>query len=243
MLPEPDSLQGCRSLETCNRIFALIDRTVRGIDPPFCACYTFFDGLEENISTMRVIAGSAKGHKLFSVPGEGTRPILDRVKEALFNILGPAVAGSVFLDLFAGTGSVGIEALSRGAHEAIFVDTSRKAIAVIERNLAKTKLEDKGQLFHEDAFHLLHRAPERGAFHYVYVAPPQYQRLWIRALKALDEKSGLLAKDGIIIVQIDPKEAEPLELRNLNLYDEREYGNTLLQFYRLQIEAEREEGL
>ena len=192
---------------------------------------------------MRVIAGSAKGHNLFSVPGEGTRPILDRVKESLFNILGPAVTGSVFLDLFAGTGSVGIEALSRGAHEVVFVERSRKAIKVIQRNLAKTGLQEKGTILHEDAFALLARAEERGAFHYIYVAPPQYQGLWIKTLKVLDQKSGLLASDGLVVVQIDPKEAKPLNLSNLSLVDEREYGNTALQFYALQrVEMEREEG-
>lgn len=192
---------------------------------------------------MRVIAGSAKGHKLFSVPGEGTRPILDRVKESLFSILGPAVAGSVFLDLFAGTGSVGIEALSRGAHEVVFVERSRKAIDVIQRNLAKTGFEEKATVLHEDAFALLARAEERRAFHYIYVAPPQYQGLWAKTLQALDEKSGLLASDGLVVVQIDPKEAQPLNLAHLSLVDEREYGNTALRFYALQrAETEREEG-
>ncbi|MBN2303959.1 MAG: RsmD family RNA methyltransferase, partial [Anaerolineae bacterium] len=89
---------------------------------------------------MRVIAGSAKGRKLKMVPGDSTRPVMDRVKEALFNILGTSVMDCSFLDLFAGTGSVGIEALSRGAERAVFVDMDRFAIRTIHENLALTRL-------------------------------------------------------------------------------------------------------
>ena len=100
---------------------------------------------------IRVIAGSAKGRKLKLVPGDSTRPIMDKVKEALFNIIGRNIYGAVFLDLFAGTGSVGIEALSRGAKKAVFVDLERKAIDTIQDNLTAAKLSEKAIVKRADA--------------------------------------------------------------------------------------------
>src|SRR5258708_36948405 len=99
---------------------------------------------------MRVIAGTAKGRMLKRVPGEGTRPIMDRVKEALFSILGDNIRGTSFLDLYAGRGSVGIEALSRGAVRAVFVENSRPAITTIEENLKATGLAAKATILRRD---------------------------------------------------------------------------------------------
>jgi len=179
---------------------------------------------------LRVIAGSAKGRRLLPVPGEGTRPITDRVKESLFDILGGDVEGSRFLDLFAGTGSVGIEALSRGAERAVFVDSARKAIETVRRNLQITGLADRAEVVQSDAFRFLEREAGSGAYDYVYVAPPQYRGLWSRALLALDV-GDLLAPDGAVIVQIYPKEYHAARLERLRLADERRYGSTLLLFY------------
>lgn len=179
---------------------------------------------------IRVIAGRAKGRRLKMVPGEGTRPVMDRVKEALFSILGAAVQGSSFLDLFAGTGSVGIEALSRGAGRVVFIDSDRLAIRTIHENLTITGLADGAEVLRTNAFEYLER---RGIepFEYIYIAPPQYKGLWKDVLLHLDENPAPLAEDGIAIVQIDPDEAEDLPLHWLALYDERLYGNTLLRFF------------
>lgn len=177
---------------------------------------------------MRVIAGVAKGRKLLSVSGQDTRPITDRVKESLFNILGGGVEGALFLDLFAGTGAVGIEALSRGAQQVVFVERSRQAIQVIEDNLRITNLVDRARVVQADVFRFISR--ERGEFDLIYVAPPQYKGLWVKTLKALDE-TDLLDEDGWIIVQIHPKEYVPLDLKTLALTDQRRYGSTLLCFY------------
>lgn len=177
---------------------------------------------------MRVIAGSAKGRTLVAVPGTGTRPISDRVKESLFNILGQAVIDSTFLDLFAGTGSVGIEALSRGAGNAVFVERNRRAVDVIHRNLRTTGLSDSAEVLQTDVFTYL-REPREQRFDFVYVAPPQYKGLWLDTLHALD-KASWLAPDGEIIVQIFPKELVPVELSTLCVIDERKYGSTLLLF-------------
>ena len=178
---------------------------------------------------MRVIAGSAKGRILKSVPGSGTRPITDRVKKALFDILGPSIARTRVLDLFAGTGSVGIEALSRGAAYATFVERERRAIRTIEENLAITGLAGKDRVVQEDVFHFLARQAEQ-PFDIVYIAPPQFQGLWARTLQALDETAHL-ARGGVVIMQIFPKEYAPLDLTRLKLVDQRRYGSTLLCFY------------
>jgi 16S rRNA (guanine(966)-N(2))-methyltransferase RsmD len=181
---------------------------------------------------MRVIAGSAKGRKLESVPGTSTRPITDRVKEALFNILGASIEGARFLDLFAGTGAVGIEALSRGAARAVFCERDRLALRTIGHNLQATGLADQARVVAGDAFRFL-RNPGDERFDFVYIAPPQYKGIWIRALQAVDE-GDVLAPGGIAIVQIHPKERQDVPLRRLRLFDERRYGSTLLLFYRLE---------
>lgn len=177
---------------------------------------------------MRVIAGKAKGRRLFAVPGEATRPISDRVKEALFSTLGELVEGARFLDLFAGTGSVGIEALSRRAQEATFVERSWQAVKVIRQNLEVTGLAEQAVVVRQDVFRFL-RAAE-GPYDIIYIAPPQYQGLWARTLEALDERR-ILSAGGLAIAQIFPKEYQPLELKTLALQEQRKYGSTLLCFY------------
>ena len=179
---------------------------------------------------MRVIAGKAKGRKLRLVPGTGTRPITDRVKENLFNLIQWDVGDSRFLDLFAGTGAVGIEALSRGAAEVVFLDTSRQAIATIHANLAHCRLDEQATVRRVDAFqYLAADAPE--PFDIIYIAPPQYKELWSKALTLLDEHMNWLAEGGVAIAQIHPKEFQPPALSSLVLVDQRTYGSTTLCFY------------
>ncbi len=181
--------------------------------------------------SLRVIAGKARGMKLKPVPGESTRPIMDRVKEALFSIIGSDIIGANFLDLFAGTGSVGIEALSRGAEFAQFNETSGRAIGIIRANLAHTRLDASALITRRSAFQLLAQAPRR-RFQYIYVAPPQYQGLWLKTLYALNSNSNWPQADCRVIVQIDPKEYEPVHrFKRLELYDNRTYGRTMLLFY------------
>ena len=178
---------------------------------------------------MRVISGTAKGRILQAVPGDSTRPITDKVKEAAFNIFGGDIIDAVFLDLFGGTGGVGIEALSRGAARAVFVEKNRKALETIKANLVHTRLIERAEIVRGDAFTYLAGAPE--SFHYIYVAPPQYQRLWIEALLRIDAQPGWLADDGEIVVQIHPKEFEDVPLVNFEVIDRRTYGSTTLVFY------------
>jgi 16S rRNA (guanine966-N2)-methyltransferase len=179
---------------------------------------------------MRVIAGTAKGRRLKSVPGDSTRPITDRAKVALFDILAGDVAGSVFLDLFAGTGGVGIEALSRGAKLAVFVDIHPDAIRILRENLASTLLSDRAAVIRSDSFSYLERN-ERRPFDIIYVAPPQYRGLGMRALQSIDSRPEWLAPDGMVIVQIDPKEESSTPVEHLAEFDRRRYGSTLFLFY------------
>jgi 16S rRNA (guanine(966)-N(2))-methyltransferase RsmD len=178
---------------------------------------------------MRVISGSARGRKLKS-PGEATRPITDRVKENLFNILAARLLDANVLDLFAGVGSVGIEALSRGARAATFVEIDHAALRALEKNLELTGVRDRATVVRLDVFKYIRRqTPEQ--FDLIYVAPPQYKGLWEETVLKLD-KRGLVAPEGTVVAQIHPKEYHPLELECLELTDQRKYGSTLLAFYR-----------
>ncbi len=181
---------------------------------------------------LRVIAGTARGRRLARVPGSGTRPIRDSVKEALFNIIGADIVDSAFLDLFAGTGSVGIEALSRGAASCLFIDSSSRAMRTVRQNLAGTGLAAGATVLQTDALSYLRRPPE-SAFDYIYVAPPQYKEMWQAALAAIEAETGWLRADGWVIAQIDPAEFQELSLAELESFDQRRYGTTLLVFYRL----------
>lgn len=179
---------------------------------------------------MRVTTGAAKGRRLLMVPGEGTRPITDRVKQALFSILSTWIDETRVLDLFAGTGSVGIEALSRGANFAHFVDSSRQAIDTVQANLRQTKLDKKSTVERTDSFLFLERY--RGEpFNFIYVAPPQYKEFWHKALTLIDTHPNLLAKYGVVVAQIHPKEDAPVELQFLEEYDRRKYGSVMMIFY------------
>jgi len=180
--------------------------------------------------TLRIIAGTAKGRKLKSVPGDTTRPITDRVKEALFNILAGDVIDSVWWDMFGGTGAVGIEALSRGAAFVRFTDLNRMPVDTIKANLMATRFESRAEAKRADAFSLLASHPDR-RFHYIYIAPPQYKEMWSQVLMKLDGNTDWLADDGWAIAQIDPKEYKHLELENLEEFEQRRYGTTLLVFY------------
>jgi 16S rRNA (guanine966-N2)-methyltransferase len=187
---------------------------------------------------MRVVAGSAKGRRLKSPKSSSTRPVMDRVKTALFDILAPRIVDTRFLDLFGGAGGVGIEALSRGAAFATFIELSPEMVKLIKENLALTRLSDHAEVVRADAFRFLESAAASGrrydsVYDIVYVAPPQYQGMAARAVTQLDALP-LTEPGGLVIAQIHPRERDTLDrlaLRRLRLVDERRYGSTLLLFY------------
>ncbi len=182
--------------------------------------------------TLRVIAGKAKGRKLKTVEGDTTRPITDRVKESLFNILAGDVIDSNWWDLFAGTGAVGIEALSRGAAFVRFTDMNRNPIEVIKFNVEHCGFKAQSEVRRADSFAYL-AAPADKQFEYIYIAPPQYKDMWLKALELVDDNMGWLTEDAWVIVQIAPREARDSKptLKNLVEFEQRKYGSTLLLFY------------
>lgn len=182
---------------------------------------------------MRVISGRAKGRKLKVVSGNTTRPIPEKVKASLFNVLGNSVPGTRWLDLFAGTGQVGIEALSRGASQVVFIDTAHMAIRVIHENLQSTHLEEGTQVIRTDALAYLRQPPaEKEKFDVIFVAPPQYKGIWLDVLNLLDARpQSYLFEGGLIVVQIDPREFSEVPLTGLVLTDKRRYGDALLCYY------------
>ena len=191
---------------------------------------------------MRVVTGEAKGRKLKGPKTAGTRPIIDRVKTALFDILSPRVEDARFLDLFAGTGSVGIEALSRGAASATFIEMNYSVLKLVRENLKITGLGDRAETLHMDAFKFLQSytinnrssaGSQEREYDIIYVAPPQYHEMAARALQLLDTAQ-LVPDTGLVIVQIHPKEralVTAVPLTRLVLTGERKYGSTLLMFY------------
>lgn len=150
---------------------------------------------------MRVIAGSARSLRLKTIEGNDTRPTTDRIKETLFNIINDRIYGCVFLDLFSGSGGIGIEALSRGASEAVFVESSKKAAICIKDNLSFTKLENDAQVMEMSADSALKRLNGSGkVFDIIFMDPPynkMYERLVLEELK----NSDILNEDTLIIVE------------------------------------------
>lgn len=182
------------------------------------------------MSNPRIIGGAAKGRTLKSVPGDSTRPVTDRVKEAVFNIIGSDVQGAAFFDVFGGTGSIGLEAGSRGASVIRFCEANRAALATLQANVKLTGMEKKARVIGADAFHYLRSIPDR-SFEYIYIAPPQYKQMWQKTIRIIDDNDAWLSDDGWILVQIHPIEREDLELENFECFDERKYGSTLVMFF------------
>ena len=149
---------------------------------------------------MRVIAGTARSLPLKTLPGTDIRPTTDKTKETLFNILQPYIYGCRFLDLFSGTGAIGIEALSRGASFSCFVERSPKAVKVIRDNLAFTKLGDRAEVRQEDALSALRRLDGRTSFDIIFLDPPFGEALEAPVLEYLGTSS-LLSEDGMIILE------------------------------------------
>jgi len=179
---------------------------------------------------MRVIAGTAKGCKLNSIDDISTRPTLDRVKEPLFSIIQNYIQDADVLDLFAGSGALGIEALSRGAAHCTFCDKSYKAYGMIKQNIIKTNFEEKSKVINIDYKKCIEQINEK--FNLIFIDPPYKKDIAIDAVKKILQYN-LLAKDGIIIIETDEEQREIEELENitnLEIYDKRKYGRVKLLF-------------
>lgn len=188
---------------------------------------------------MRVISGSARGVRLRSVPGTTTRPTADRVKESLFNVIGPYFSGGRALDLFAGTGSLGIEALSRGVERCVFVDFDPRSVDVIRQNLRAAKLESRAEVYRNDAFRAVRALAGRGAeFDLVFVDPPYRLRL-VAAVLAELEKGRLLSPGAKIVAEHASTDITPAEIGSLSAVRRLQYGDTALTIYVRRAESAR----
>lgn len=179
---------------------------------------------------MRIIGGDNRGRKLAQIEGWDIRPTSDRVREALFNILGPAVRGCRVLDLFAGTGAFGLEALSRGAEHTVFVESASASCAAITENIQRCRRESQSLLVREDAT-TLPRAVRRAApFDIIFMDPPYHKDL---AQTVLDREgfAELLAPDGVIIAEQAAKEPPLKAPAGLDIYRDKKYSKTRVTFF------------
>ena len=176
---------------------------------------------------MRIISGKARGTKLYTLEGEITRPTLDRVKESLFNIIQEKILGSSFLDVFSGSGAIGLEAASRGAKKVFLCEKDKNAIEVIEKNIEKTHLEVT--LYETSYEKMLENLDEK--LDIIYIDPPYKTNLVYEAVNKLINLN-LLKSDSLIIVETDEEERVEQALKNLNvkIIDKRKYGRVHLIF-------------
>ena len=178
---------------------------------------------------MRVITGKARGVQLKTPEGMLTRPTADRVKEALFSIINFDLPGAAVLDLFGGTGQLGIEALSRGAKSAVFVDQREDACKIIRENLRRTKLESQARVIRSDYLDYLRRSREK--FDIILLDPPYAEVFLENALKCITEID-ILKSDGIIVAERPVEKELPFEFEGFTRSKDYKYGKTLLTIYR-----------
>ena len=182
---------------------------------------------------MRVIAGSARGTRLAAPAGRGTRPTADRVREALFSIIQSRfdLTGARVLDICAGTGALGIEALSRGAASCCFIENNRYAAQCVQKNLAFARVEQCGTLLEADAVKGLSLLARRGSrFDLVFFDPPYASPLYSPVLETLSSLT-LVAAGGVLVVECAAREIQPQQLGSLMKLDRRLYGDTALELY------------
>lgn len=191
---------------------------------------------------MRVIAGSAKGKRLKAPRGLDTRPITDMIKGALFNVLGSRVLDTKFLDLFAGSGSVGIEAFSRGARQVLFVDSSYEAVKTIKENLANCGFVAGNQVYRGDVLQVLTMLDRRSdRFDIVYIDPPfTNESIFFKVMMSLAEVQ-VLEPDAIVIIRT-PRKKEMPDFGNLRKYRQSGYGESSLHYYSRQEEDPEHDG-
>jgi 16S rRNA (guanine966-N2)-methyltransferase len=190
---------------------------------------------------MRIIAGEFRGRRLAAVKGR-IRPTSDRVREAIFNVLGPVVMEARVLDLFAGTGALSLEALSRGARNAVLVEDQRAALEVLRRNLAALGLENKVRVLPIPVQRALKKLAGQGEqFTLVFLDPPYERGLALKTLAAL-QSSGLLPPEAWIIAEHSQRETLPVQVGKLTLSQCRRYGDTQVAFYQVRENTAEQES-
>lgn len=181
---------------------------------------------------LRVIAGSAKGHGLKTIKGDTTRPTSDKVKGAVYNIIAAYIEGSNVLDLFAGTGSMGIEALSRGAGSAVFFDRNPLCCRVIRENLEHTKLTEKAAVYNMDYAAGINKMYNDGRKFDIIIMDPPYNKNFIQEALKLLVNNDIIEDDGIIIAEHSVMDRLPESCGRLKVIDTRKYGDTMITIYK-----------
>jgi len=181
---------------------------------------------------LRIIAGRSKGRILESIKGRNTRPTSDKVKGAIFNIVQSRIPDSIVLDLFAGTGNLGLEALSRGASKAVFIDKDINAIRTIRKNCDNLGYQDQAEINRNDAARGLTELAKRDILFDIVFMDPPYGKDYEEPLLQLINETNILHNDGIVIIEHDFKTALPERKAGLCRYDFRKYGGTGVSFYR-----------
>ncbi len=181
---------------------------------------------------LRVISGSAKGHGLKTIKGDATRPTSDKVKGALYNIIAAYVHGSAVLDMFAGTGSLGIEALSRGAASAVFFDRSLQCCKIIKENLEHTRLTDKALVYNVDFAAGINKMFKDGHKFDIIIMDPPYNKNFIQEALKLLANNDIIVDDGIIIAEHSVMDELPDNCGRLKVIDTRKYGDTMITIYK-----------
>jgi 16S rRNA (guanine(966)-N(2))-methyltransferase RsmD len=174
---------------------------------------------------LRIIAGQWKGRRLSSLKGMHTRPTSDRVKESMFNMLQRYISGSVVLDLFAGTGNLGLEALSRGCLRVVFVEKDPRAIDVLNKNRANLECFEQSKVIRDDVFHAIKYIAGKERFNIIFADPPYSKGLEVPLLNAIAE-CDILHEDGIIMLEHAGRECQPDEVNCLKKVQYRRYGDT-----------------
>lgn len=182
---------------------------------------------------MRIISGEYGGRMIKAVPGSATRPTTDKIKEAIFNLIGPYFDGGRSLDLYAGSGGLSIEGVSRGIEQAVLVDRQFAAIKIIKENVAVTKEEGKFNILKSSAEQAIQRLSGQKPFDLFYFDPP-YAKQTIQADVAKLSENGLIAKEAILMAETDQEANLPEEIGNFKLWKQREYGITVITIYRFE---------
>ncbi|NLJ40988.1 MAG: 16S rRNA (guanine(966)-N(2))-methyltransferase RsmD [Clostridiales bacterium] len=181
---------------------------------------------------MRIIAGRSKGRILKSVKGRNTRPTSDKVKESVFNIIQDRLQESVVLDLFAGTGNLGLEALSRGAEKVVFVDKNGEAIKTVKENCIALGYKGQSEIIRNDVLRYLPELKRLGmVFDIIFMDPPYHIGLGEKVLSSIEDLN-ILDGTGIVVAEHDAKVILPHRQAGLLRYDQRRYGGTMVSFYR-----------
>lgn len=190
-----------------------------------------YSDIERVIVVVRVVAGSAKGRPLKSVPGMGTRPTTDKVKEAIFSMIGPYFDGGAVLDLFAGTGGLGIEALSRGMERAVFIDMESKSIETVKTNLKSTGFESNAEIYRNDAGRAIKALEKRKSiFDLVFLDPP-YRMKNGDALMTEMATRGLLNAGALLVLEYESSYSYPEEISGFDHLRTAKYGETAVSIY------------